>query len=393
MKTKITTCHNLTELLIDEFLSEEIYKIKHVRKSVVRNSEQVIEASFCLNDFGNDSLFENLIGVQSEQVIVPSIGVNKKLAAASFIIALGTGFASMPIFNKEIKNLENFNININIHEYESTFIISTLNTLLAITSHNNFSSYKFFNEYKEPSQESNKTVITAIGKIGAAISSAIPIALLWNIELKDQAYDGSYGFDKYVMWAAFTTLPLLATKSIKSYESFSKILTTNNEHHLTSIGDKIFTYGITAISVLARSLAFTHITTEFAKNIGFEDDAADVIGISLGGVIASAIVGLSEYSSLKKLFKPNMEGLTKKDILIGSFSAVEGAWFSLPFISAGLKYVESWNPLLKGAIFAPFFISHTISEGTVINDSFQYAFSSNDIEVIGNSNNDVDSIE
>jgi hypothetical protein len=312
----------------------------------------------------NSLLHESSIVVLNEET-----HIDKTKLAISSIMGIGAGLAMMPIFNNEVYKLDNYGIN--VHEYETLFIISTLNTLLLISTCSIINSYKYFTDTEVTQQFSNnqKTALT-VAKLGAVASSIVPLGLLWNVELHDQQVDNSEGFDKFVAWAAFSTIPLMVVKIIESYETMGKFVKGEyKELKLDSVGSKIMTYSIDILSAVARGLSFTAITSELCKNIGFEEDTANIIGIVVGGVLTNSVSAINEHFSMKNMFIKQDKPISAKKFAVGVVSAVEGMWFSLPTISAGLNFTSSWNPLLKGMLFAPYFVTKATKEASSMYNS------------------------
>jgi hypothetical protein len=332
------------------------------------------------NSLNNMGLLKNL----------SPVAINKKIVALSIILSAGTGLAAMPIFNYELNKLDQ--LNIDIHNSQTAFVISTINTLLLITTTNSVSLYRFITKHNVQQEDffSNNKNLHILTKIGAILSAIPSLALLWNIELENRELNEQhvpYEFDKFIAWATFCTIPLLLTKTIGTYASISKMLvnksnleldsTIVNRDHLESpytIG-KMITYSVTALSILARSLVFTNLTTDIAKNIGLQDEVAETVGVVLGGILTSISVGAVEHICLDKFFKRINEPILTKEIVIGTISTIEGAWFTMPLVSIGLKYIEKWNIFIKGVLFVPFIISHTVLEATTISDRLQDIFS------------------
>lgn len=292
-----------------------------------------------------------------------SQAINKKILLASTILGIGTGFAMMPIFNYEVRELENYGIN--IHQYESAFIISTINTLLVTTTCSIISLYHYFNNSSNYNLDNLPKYQQIGSKICSVASSILPISLLWNIELHDQKVDKSEGFDKFIAWASFCTVPLLIFKTIEAYETICKVAKgTYKSIDLNSIGSKLITYGTCVLSALARGISFSSAITELAINIGLDQDTANILGILIGGILGSVSSAFIEYPAVKSLFKKYDTPITGKEIMTGIFSGIEGMWFGLPAVSVGLNATTNWNPLLRGIMFVPLFISRTSLEAT-----------------------------
>ena len=288
------------------------------------------------------------------------------LLASSTLLGIGVGLAMMPIFNEEVEHLENYGIN--IHSNSTFFAISTINTLLAIGCSTGFYCYNYFFGAKKEEQvefSDPQKVALNLCKIGGFIGSLVPVGMLWNIELHDQKVEGTDGFDQFIAWATFTTIPLIIFKTIAIFEQTSKyIINNHNNIELDNLGSKIITYGLSSISLIGRGVSLTYVLNELQKQIGLDENISLPISIITGGVIGNITLGLSDYSNLKKLFKTNSNEINYKQLALGLSSALEGGWFALPLISIGLEATGNWNPLLRGSVFTSFFLSHMNSEAT-----------------------------
>lgn len=298
---------------------------------------------------------------------IPKKTCSKKwLILGSTILGTGVGLAMMPIFNEEVEHLENYGID--VHGNSTFFTISAINTLIVAGVSTGFYFYNYiFNSKKEEELELNKIQKGALAlcKVGGFVGSLIPVGMLWNIELNDQKIEGTHGFDQFIAWATFTSLPLIFFKTLNNFEQVSKyIMGKSDNTDLPNLGSKITVYGLSGISLISRGISLTYIFNEFQKQLGADESISLPISIITGGVIGNITLGLSEYSNLKKLFKNNIDGSNYKQLLLGISSALEGGWFSLPLITQGLEATKDWNALLKGAIFAPFFLSHMNSESS-----------------------------
>jgi len=282
----------------------------------------------------------------------------------STILGTGVGFAMMPIFNDEVEHLENYGIN--VHGNSTFFGISTINTFFATGITTGFFIYNYLcisKQKKEPELNRTQKIALTLCKVASFVSSLIPVGMLWNIELKDQKVEETHGFDKFISWATLTSIPLICFKTLNNFERCSKYITKESDTiELNNLGSKITVYGISSVSLIGRGIAYTYVFDNFQKQIGIDENVSLPISIIMGGMIGNITLGLSEYSNLKKLFKNNIDGSNYKQLFLGISSALEGGWFALPVVSQGLDACNSWNALLKGAIFTPFFLSHMNSE-------------------------------
>ena len=331
-------------------------------------TNEIIPVNNLLSDHSISLLSEHEEIVQNP---IQEPKINKLLLASTALCGIGTGCAMMPIFNYELRNLENFGID--VHQSEAFFVASTINTLMMITAQCTIGLYHYFNNKHDIHHlEAGQTNCLHITKAGSIVSGLLPVVLLWNIEINDQKVSKSQGFDEFIQWATFTMIPLLIFKIVEIYEAMTKVIGgAYKDINLNSIGSKLITYGTTALSSIARGIAYSAATEELAKNIGLEEETAKIMGIVIGGVFSSVIPSITEYNSMKSLFKPQENQLTKTDIAIGTLASLEGAWFALPTVSVGLKATSNWNPLLRFGLFTPYFFNKAISEGSNIYNTYK----------------------
>jgi len=288
----------------------------------------------------------------------------------SGVVGLGSGLALMPIFNKELFSLKEFGID--VHANKTIFAISTINTMFIITPTTTISFYKFINENKKYEETSKQKILFKLGVLLTIFPAMFQVSQLWNVELHDQKISESSGFDEYIAWATCTTTPLLANiivKNIKSLKTF--MFEPKQNYELDSLGSKIFVYSTTCLSIIGRSIAYTHAIKEFFTNLGLDENFSLSLGIIFGGLIGSSFNGAIEYNVTKKLFSENHNNLSAKELTLGILCVLQGGWFSLPTISDGLDAVKDWQSFIQAAIFLPTFLTKTIHESNSLYESLQ----------------------
>ena len=294
---------------------------------------------------------------------------NVAILLSSLAVGVGSGMALMPLFNEELETLEKFNIN--IHNHPSWLILSTVNTGLAVGSCATIATYHALNNAHKSNDHNNcQKLLFAVATTGAAMTTLLQLGLMWNIEIKNQEIEGSSGFDQFMAWATFSTVPLIICSTIENSEKIKKVISGEDHQTLHSLGEKLAVYGIAVTSFIPRAIAYTAITKEVSERIGFGEDSSTAIGVTLGGVLSASFAAIVEYASVKEIFNTKDSGYSLKEKLLGTFSSLEGAWFSLATISNALKSVPNWNSLLDGALFFPYFVSRTTYEATSIFNTF-----------------------
>jgi len=333
----------------------------------------------------NDKVISRSSKIEAVKKILPSV-----------LVATGTGLAMMPIFNKMVKNSEQFGID--IHNDKYLFNSSTANTFIVAYFSSFSNMYSFIKKHQEQLSPESKHVCVSIGKAAASLSIMLPLGLLWSVELSNQKIAGSSGFDEFMAWATFTTAPLVIDRIVDSVNTFDKLYNKDYFFNLNTTGSKMVVYGLAALSVAGRSLAFTEVAKQMALAMGVSPEVALGAGIVIGGVFGSGGTAVFEYQAIKSLFEVKQSDYSVKNLLIAGLSTAEGIWFTLPIISLGLTATDGWNPLLKGALLVPVLVSHTTLEATRIYDNISnfcdyvsdgissvkdWCFGSNDIQLVG----------
>lgn len=326
------------------------------------------ESVSSIKSHNNSIAAHNLIDERSIVVLNKQTKIDKSKLAISIAIGAGTGIAMMPIFNEEVYNLDDYGIH--VHGSEALFIVSTINTLLAVGISVSKDMYDSMVKNNIAILDEKQKYLWA-AKVAAVTSSLIPISMLWNVELEDRTLSDSSGMDRFLAWAIVGTIALLLSKTEATYSKLEKMICDDSDKiELDSIGSKLVTYGISAIAAIARGISYSAVTEDLLKKVGVDDETAKFLGISIGGVLMNLVSVAREYSSLKKLFKKNNSEFTRIDLLKGVITFVEGVWFSLPTVTSGLNYAKSWNPLLKGMLFAPYFVSKSVNEASNVYKTF-----------------------
>jgi hypothetical protein len=285
------------------------------------------------------------------------------------IIGTGTGFAMMPIFNHLVKNSEDFGID--IHSNKALFIASTANTFI-VSSLSSFSSiYHFIEKYQLTQGHStdNRKLIIVLSKIAASWSIILPLGLLWMVELQNQKIAKSEGFDEFIAWATFTTIPLVADRIVESIKAIDNIFDRSIDFDFSTTGSKVMVYGLASLSIVGRALAYTEIAETIALAMGMSGTTALSVGIAIGGILGSGGVTVFAHQAIQSLFEEPKKPLNIKKVITAAVATIEGAWFTLPIIGLGLHATEGWNSLLKGFLFTPLFVSHSIFEATKLYDN------------------------
>jgi hypothetical protein len=355
------------ELIASDKENIEPIRRKHtddlgLTNTIIRMSAPSIEETQSnFNQSSNDNSLLRELDVQHRSS--SSLTLCNILAGST--IGVGTGLAMMPIFNNELYDLDDYGIN--IHDIEVLYVISTFNTLICTSLSNiMFLLREGIPSLTEPMKDltlKQGLVLTA-GGIGAFTSSLLPLSLMWDVELNNAEMDGEFGFNKFTAYAAFCSIPLLAAKTIECFYGIANFFKNHDNLKIDSIGGKIAVSVLTVLSTVARSMCFKTTTAELAKDMGFDEETAEIMGIIIGGIIASGTSLIAELNALQNIFKTQETPITKKEIALSVACALEGMWFSLPMISSGLEATQDWNPLLKGALFTPLFVSRSVFEAS-----------------------------
>lgn len=285
----------------------------------------------------------------------------------SSTLALLTGLGMMPIFDDDINSLTTDGLDWEDNEYISPII--AINTLAIFTLLANYVYLSYLTEESDVDIVENKPgkLALTLAKFVAICAAISPVSQLWVVELDNQEYVGSSGFDQYIAWATVTSLPILAHESMTCYSSLKAQLRDNLNHiDLNSVGDNIFVYTPTLLSIPGRFISYYYSTYFLAKEIGIPEELSIATGILVGGVIGSAVLGVAEYRALKSLFEQKEEPIGKLKTLFGVMCALEGVILTLPMVATGMSAIEDQPALIKGVLYSPLFISNTVFRGSSI---------------------------
>lgn len=291
----------------------------------------------------------------------------------SGVIGIGTGLAMLPIFDGELNELENAGINID--EYNITSISVSLNTLILFSSVASISIYHYLQDHSKDKPSEMQKVALELGKVASMCATILPISQLWGIELNNQYITGTEGFNEYIAWATATTVPLCIFKSIENYEYVKDFVLNKLDYiKLDNVGSKLFVYMPTILSSVGRFISYSASAAYIGEELGLTKEFSLLMGALIGGVAGSGVIGIAEHNSLKFLFEANERPLSIKQKLGAVICGIEGVLLTLPLVTTGMEAVESWSPFLKGLIFSPLFVSHSIYEARTIYKAFEYLF-------------------
>jgi len=302
---------------------------------------------------------------ESEEEIVYCDSSTIKRVIASSIVATGTGVAMMPIFNNLVKNSSKFGLD--VHDNKLFLELSTANTFIISSLSSFVTMNEFIKKHQTTRIENDKWHIT-LAKTCASFSLIMPLGLLWTTEFNNQKVAGSSGFDEYMTWATFSSIPLIVGQITDSVSTVNTITDKTLLNSVSTVGGQIFIYGLSAASLVGRAISFTEVSKNLALIMGFSPEISLAIGIATGGVLTSSGVSILEFSTLKNLFEKQYTSFDPKKVALGVFVLAEGVWFTLPLVAVGLDESDNWNPLLKSSLFVPLAVSHSILESTKIYD-------------------------
>lgn len=294
--------------------------------------------------------------------------------AVSGLVGIGTGLAMLPIFDEEINELEDAGVNID--KYNIASITISINTLLLFSSVATISLYHYMKEDNHNTKVSDLSkVALEVGKVAAMCSTILPVSQLWATEIENQEITGQEGFNEFIAWAALTTVPLCIFRGIESYDYLRDfVLNKLDVIKLETVGSKLFVYMPTTLSAAGRFIAYSASAEYLGTEIGLSKEFSIGMGVLIGGIAGSTVIGIGEHNSLKYLFSEREKPLSIKQKIGATVCTVEGILLTLPLVTTGMEAVESWSPYLKMALFSPLFISHSIYEARGIYKAFEYLF-------------------
>lgn len=292
--------------------------------------------------------------------------------ALSGIVGIGTGLAMLPIFDEEINELEDAGLNID--KYNIASIAISINTLVLFSTVSTIALYHYMKEDNHNTGVSDlKKVALEVGKVAAMCSTILPVSQLWATEIENQEITGSEGFNQFIAWAALTTVPLCIFRGIESYD-YLRDFTLNKLDviKLDTVGSKLFVYMPTVLSAAGRFIAYSASAEYLGTEIGLSKEFSLIMGVVIGGVAGSTVIGIGEHNSLKYLFSQREKPLSVKQKIGATLCTAEGVLFTLPLVTTGMEAMEDWSPYLKMALFSPLFVSHSIYEARGIYKAFEH---------------------
>jgi hypothetical protein len=277
----------------------------------------------------------------------------------STTIGIGTGIAMMPIFDKEVQSLDSLGINVDNGTILSSLI--SINTFILYATSSGIGIYKFLGDNRQLDITEIKQNALTISKLIVVSASVLPLYQLWSIEIADHKYVGDQGFDEFLAWASFSTVPLCISKSIEAYEYAKELIVNENPNNtLYSIGSKIFVYVPSALSFIGRFIIYSESAVTLLKTLGANDTVADISGIIIGGIFGSSCIGIAEFEAIKSLFDKQINPTNLKNTIGAIACITEGLFMTLPVISTGVNFMEEYNPLIKTALLAPLLVTHSV---------------------------------
>ena len=315
------------------------------------------------------------------------VGVKSKCTKLNLIktalatsVGIGAALAMMPIFNAEINELHE--IDITVEDNPAVAAAISINTLMVFSSIASIALYRF----TEPQHDNGKytglkNIAIKLGAIASLCSTILPVSQLWQVELGDREYVDDSGnletIDSYLAWATITTAPLIFYRSMDAFSYIEDLVAGKYQNiELSSLGSKLFVNIPATLAVAGRFIAYSSSATALAIEAGINDKIAMVLGTAIGGIMGSTVIGMAEYSAVKSLFQKSDKPLTYKQMIGGAFCALEGMLLTLPLITTGLSSMEGANPLVKGILYSPLFVSHSILEAVSIYNAFDWLLSS-----------------
>lgn len=291
----------------------------------------------------------------------------------SSVVGIGTGLAMLPIFDGEINELEDAGLNID--KYNIASISVSVNTLLLFSSVATIAIYHYLQDHSKDKPTELQKVALEIGKVASMCATILPASQLWGVELENQEITGTDGFNQYIAWATATTVPLCIFKSIESYEYVKDfVLCKLDNIKLDNIGSKLFVYTPTILSSVGRFISYSASAAYLCEELGLTKEFSWIMGSLIGGIAGSGVIAIAEHNSLKHLFEKTEYSLSIKQKIGAAVCALEGVLLTLPLVTTGMEAVESWSPFVKGLIFSPLFVSHSIYEARSIYKAFEYLF-------------------
>jgi hypothetical protein len=292
------------------------------------------------------------------------VSLNNVFVFLSLLSGIGNGCAMMPIFNHEVRALEDFDID--IHKNDILFAISTINTLLVYSILITKNSYQCLENVSHLQKIDEKLTISSF--ILASLSSIPQVSMLWNIELHNREIDHSTDFDKFIAYALFSSIPLFCYQTLKSYTTLQNAILNYQNHNLseypnTSIQQTV--YIVSAFTLVANEMIYLHTANELTEDYNETIKNLFLTAASIGAIAMT----YCEFISLKKVLTEKQEHNNDSTFqkVQKSILSIESVWFTLPLISVCAKVSKDYfSNSLSAIICLAKLISHSIFNRKIV---------------------------
>lgn len=293
----------------------------------------------------------------------------------SGFIGIGTALALTPINDKELNDSNIDSDVLHIANIVNCFLVGS-----------GFFSYLVYRTIKKTHPPIEVSISKKLGFISSSfLNKAVPLYLLWAVELSNQSVEKESGFSKFIAWASFTT-PSLVLYVISQVYSDYKQHFSGEKVELTSCGAQIAVYGLSFLSSVGKISTGTVIIDKicFDNKEGFKP-----LSIVLS-VLFNSYSAYGDFYNLKKTFRHNPDYVEKsynlKELGLILFALLENGLYTIPEVLIAYQLLASLPNQIKVTALAVNYIVSLNSK--LANSSFIWEKES-EINILGSDVNTI----
>jgi len=274
--------------------------------------------------------------------------------------AIGVGVGMMPIFNDDIRALDDeaSPVQIHVHASQALFVLSTLNTLVTYTTMSAWQIIKALSSEALPRDLPTwQSAALRTGKLFSICSSILPISLLWNIELNNQTKSNSSGIDKFTCWAMAGSCALFFAKTLTTNYNITNFILSRFPSK-QNIPQLLLTGATILTSMPARYGSYLYCLRSLPIGVNY-----------IGAIGATAVTAISDFNGMRSVIRQDSEPTTARHILLPVVVA-QSIWFSLPKAIVSYTATTSWNSTFRAVTTVAWVASSSITIGKKIFDTF-----------------------
>ena len=134
----------------------------------------------------------------------------------------------------------------------------------------------------------------------SAMTVAVPLYMLWSIEINDEHHDHKHGLNEFTIYAIATTAPLFCAAFLSAYDA-RKSFVNSDSIALTSTGSKLTVYSLAVLSTASNIV----LTAKILNDVVFRADTIKDIPVFATAICLNISSNLIDLHNLKKTFQHN----------------------------------------------------------------------------------------